>query len=89
MVSDYKSCFFVDEEIKRALAEDRVEVFLQPIYSTKEKSFTSAEALMRIRNEDGSMMSPAIFIPVAEKNGQIIELGERIFENLILHFENS
>ena len=82
MVSDYKSCFFVDEEIKRALAEDRVEVFLQPIYSTKEKSFTSAEALMRIRNEDGSMMSPAIFIPVAEKNGQIIELGERIFEKV-------
>ncbi len=72
----------VNKEIDDALEEDRVEVFLQPIFSNKEKSFTSAEALTRIRMKDGSMLSPGIFIPVAEKTGQIIPLGYRILEKV-------
>ena len=70
----------VKGEINRALLEDRVEVFLQPIFSTQKKRFTSAEALVRIRNTDGSLLAPGLFIPVAEETGQIIELGKRILE---------
>lgn len=66
--------------ILAAMAEDRVEVFFQPIYSTNEKKFVSAEALVRIRREDGSIIPPGLFIPVAEKTGLIEKLGERIFE---------
>ena len=40
---------------------------------------------MRIRQKDGSFLSPGVFIPVAENNGQIVELGERIF-NLVCKF---
>jgi EAL domain-containing protein (putative c-di-GMP-specific phosphodiesterase class I) len=68
------------EEIKRAMDEDRVEVFYQPIYSTAEDCFVSAEALVRIRQKDGSILPPGKFIPVAEKTGIIITLGERVFE---------
>lgn len=68
------------EEIKSALDEDRVEVFLQPIYSTHTNTFTSAEALVRIRKEDKSIIPPGLFIPVAEQTGLIVELGERVFE---------
>ena len=67
------------------MAEDRVEVFLQPIYSNGEKYFTSAEALVRIRERNGSIMPPGLFIPVAEDSGQILELGERVFEK-VCHF---
>ncbi len=68
------------EEILRAMDEDRVEVFYQPIYSTADDSLVSAEALVRIRQRDGNILSPGVFIPVAEKTGIIIQLGERVFE---------
>lgn len=70
------------EKIMKALEEDRVEVFYQPIYSIKDQAFTSAEALVRIRNTDGSLLSPGQFIPVAEENGLITVLGERVFEKV-------
>ncbi|MCM1430465.1 MAG: EAL domain-containing protein [Muribaculaceae bacterium] len=70
------------QEIKKALREDRVEVFYQPIYDVREQRFSSAEALVRIRKRDGSLMSPGLFIPVAEANGLIDKLGERVFEKV-------
>ena len=68
--------------IDEALAEDRVEVFYQPFYNVEKGTFTAAEALARIREKDGSMIPPGEFIPVAEKNGQIIPLGIRVFEKV-------
>lgn len=80
MVARYREQYLIEQEIADALSEDRVEVFLQPIYSNHEKCVCSAEALARIRTKDGELLSPARFIPVAESNGQILELGERVFE---------
>ncbi|MDE6312343.1 MAG: EAL domain-containing protein [Lachnospiraceae bacterium] len=65
--------------IQNAIEENRVEVFYQPIYSTSKKQYVSAEALVRIINPDGSLVPPGQFIPVAEKNGAILELGEIVF----------
>lgn len=79
-IDDYDRQDRMSGEIRRALNEDRVEVFLQPIYNIDRKAFTSAEALVRIRNKDGSLLSPGLFIPVAEETGQIIELGQRVLD---------
>ena len=79
MIAKYMEKYIVEAQISEALQEECVEVFFQPIYCNTEKRFTSAEALVRIRQKDGSFLSPGIFIPVAENNGQIVELGERIF----------
>jgi EAL domain-containing protein (putative c-di-GMP-specific phosphodiesterase class I) len=76
-------------DILRALEEDRVEVFYQPIYSTLEKHIVSAEALARIRNADGSIMPPGEFIPVAEETGLIASLGERVFEKVCVFLKDS
>ncbi|MBR4514181.1 MAG: EAL domain-containing protein [Lachnospiraceae bacterium] len=66
--------------IKDAIAEDRVEVFYQPIYSIADKKFVSAEALARLRDRDGGIVMPGRFIPVAEEYGLIEKIGERVFE---------
>lgn len=71
--------------IMKAMEDDRVEVFFQPIYSTHTKRFVSAEALVRIRREDGSIIPPGLFIPIAEETGLIVKLGERVFEK-VCHF---
>ena len=70
----------IRQTIIHAIREDRVEVFFQPIYSTVEKRFVTAEALVRIRDKDGGFISPGRFITVAEDSGMILKLGERIFE---------
>lgn len=72
----------IEVELRKALIENRVETFFQPIYSTKEKKITSCEALARIRKKDGSILMPNDFIPVAEENGSILELGYKIFEQV-------
>lgn len=70
----------MQDEILLALKENRVEVFLQPIFDTHTKTFLSAEALVRIRTPEGGLISPGLFIPAAEKSGSIVDLGERVFE---------
>ena len=88
-VMKYRERKVIEQKISAALEEDRVEVFFQPIYSNKESRFTSAEALVRIREEDGGLMPPGVFISVAEKSGQIVELGERVFEKVCQFLKNS
>ena len=68
--------------IVEALMENRVEVFYQPIFSVKDKKFNCAEALVRIRDENGQIVPPGKFIGIAEKKGLIIRLGECVFEQV-------
>lgn len=72
----------VEQLIMSAMEENRVEVYYQPIYSTKEGSFTCAEALVRIKDENGKMVPPGVFIDIAEQNGMILRLGEIVFEQV-------
>ncbi|MQN01279.1 MAG: EAL domain-containing protein [bacterium LCO1.1] len=71
------------KEVENAIAEDRIEPFFQPIYSTNEDAFTGAEALVRIRREDGSIVPPGMFIPVTEKTGQVTNIGDIMFEKTL------
>ena len=75
--------------IRDALAEDRVVVYYQPIYSVEQKRFTSAEALVRIVDHDGNLVPPGAFIHVAESNGMIIELGKRVLEKTCQFYQNN
>lgn len=84
LILKYREKKLIQDEICAALDEDRVEVYLQPIFSNNENRFTSAEALVRIRKTDGSMLSPGVFIPIAEESGLIVELGDRIFEKVCI-----
>lgn len=65
-----------------AIDYDRVEVYYQPIFSMGEQRFTSAEALIRIRDKSDKIVPPNTFINVAEQNGMIIRLGEIVFEKV-------
>jgi len=89
VVERFRQRFVMEQKIAEALEEDRVEVHLQPVYCPKEKQYTSAEAVVRIREKDGSLISPALFIPAAENSGQVLELGERIFEKVCEFLCNS
>ena len=78
----------MQNEIVKALDEDRVEVFFQPIYSVKDGKFRSAEALARIRGRDGRIIMPGQFIPIAEKTGLVEDIGDRVFEKCCYAIKN-
>lgn len=69
--------------IDRALSNHYFSVFYQPIYDTKTKKFRSAEALLRLRDPKYGYISPAVFIPIAEKNGEIHAIGSFVIEEVI------
>lgn len=89
VINKYRERPLIEQEITNALSENRVEVFLQPIFSNNKQKFTSAEALVRIRKTDGSLLPPDAFIPVAESSGQIVLLGERVFEKVCEFLKNT
>jgi len=66
--------------IKDALRDDRVTVFFQPKVDSKDESVIGAEALVRIMKEEGGLVSPGLFIPVAEKTGLITDIDDRVYE---------
>lgn len=68
----------VEKAVKQAMDRDELQVYYQPIYSVNKGVYNSAEALVRLHDEELGWISPEIFIPIAEKNGLIIEMGEMI-----------
>ena len=68
--------------LKQSLAQNQFEVYYQPIYSVKKKKFTTAEALIRLTNEELGFVSPDEFIPIAERNGLILLIGEFVFRSV-------
>lgn len=72
----------IEKALNDAINNGEVIVNYQPIYNNKLDKFTSAEALMRIKDKDGKFIPPDIFIPIAEKNGLIIKLGMNLFEQV-------
>lgn len=61
--------------IRDAIDKNRLQVYYQPIYDVKKGKFTSAEALIRLIDPDYGFVPPDLFIPRAEKNGMIHEIG--------------
>lgn len=58
-----------------AIEQDLVSLVYQPIRDLSSDGVKGAEALMRLRLLDGTMVPPNIFIPIAERTGAIMDLG--------------
>ena len=66
----------LETDLRKAIADEALEVHYQPCVSLQTNRITGCEALVRWRHPDRGTISPAEFIPVAEETGLINELGE-------------
>lgn len=89
VIDNYKREGTVLKVLEEALATDRIDVYYQPIYSVKEKKIVSAEALVRLTDSELGFISPDEFIPLAERNGSIVAIGETIFEKVCCFVERT
>ena len=81
-LADFEERISLKRSMENAIDKREVEVFLQPIVAAKSRKVVGAEALARIRDSEGDIIPPSAFIPLAEKNGRINQLGEQVFEKV-------
>lgn len=76
----------IENKLKEALFNQNFVMNFQPQYYVRDKKLRGMEALIRWRDNDGKMISPAVFIPIAEKNGTIVPIGAWVIEESIKYF---
>jgi diguanylate cyclase (GGDEF)-like protein len=62
--------------IRDAVLHDRFELHYQPLYEMSKRRLIGFEALVRLIKEDGTLIPPAVFIPIAEDMRLIDKIGE-------------
>ncbi len=72
--ANYK--LFVENNLRRALTQNELEVFYQPKLCLKSGQLLGMEALLRWQHPEKGMISPDQFIGVAEETGLIIPIGK-------------
>jgi len=79
-VYEYERRILVERLIDKALHNKSFKVYYQPIWSYHTCKVQSAEALCRLIDDEYGVISPDEFIPVAERNGSILEIGQFVFD---------
>lgn len=68
----------LEADLRTAIANDEFEPFFQPKVDFRTGAICGAEALVRWRRADGSLVSPGLFIPMAEHIGLISSIGDTV-----------
>ena len=77
----------LEAELKGALERGELEVHFQPILDAKEHRLACVEALLRWRHPERGMIGPEHFVPVAERTGLIIPIGEWVIESTLAQLQ--
>ena len=75
MDSDLQVQFKLETMVRDAVLHDRFELHYQPIYEMAGRRLIGYEALIRLPAEDGTLIPPLVFIPVAEDLQLIDKIG--------------
>lgn len=70
-------------DLRKAINGEQFEIYYQPIIDLQEDLLTKAEALLRWHHPEAGLVSPAVFIPIAEETGLISEIGNWVFYKAI------
>jgi len=71
-------------DLHDALTEQQFSLVYQPIVRLADGQIHKAEALLRWQHPSRGLLGPAEFIPLAEASGLIIEIGDWVFEQVVL-----
>ena len=78
--------FLYEQEVETfldiAIEEDLFEVYYQPVFDIELGRFITIEALSRLRHPALGNISPEVFIGIAERNGQIAQIGHLQFRKV-------
>ena len=79
LVRDAEWCVRASE----AIAESRLELWLQPVVPLRSVQSGHFEVLVRLRETDGSVISPYHFLPALERFGKMLELDRYVLRQAV------
>jgi diguanylate cyclase (GGDEF)-like protein/PAS domain S-box-containing protein/excisionase family DNA binding protein len=77
------------KRLRDALDKDEIVLFSQPIVRLSDRKTTHHEILLRIRDDNGTYISPAEFMDVAESTGIVKEIDLRVVKKLLDYITRS
>ncbi len=83
ILDDFLQNASIENKLKEAAFHENFVMYFQPQYRIRDGKLRGAEALIRWKDDDGNMISPSVFIPIAEKNGAIVPIGDWVIEESI------
>ena len=86
ILNDFLQNVSIENKLKEAVFCQNFTLNFQPQYHIEGKKLRGVEALIRWKDSDGKMISPAVFIPIAEKNGTIVPIGCWVIEESIKNY---
>lgn len=72
----------LESDLRGALAKEQFVIYYQPQINTQSHRIIGAEALIRWIHPQRGLVSPGLFIPLAEETGLIQEIGEWILDHV-------
>ena len=75
MLAASMSALNAKAELSAAIARNEFVLFYQPLVHLRDGSIYGMEALIRWMHPDKGLVSPGLFIPLAEQTGRIVEIG--------------
>ncbi|KQT88352.1 EAL domain-containing protein [Aurantimonas sp. Leaf443] len=72
-----------EEELALAVERGQLELHFQPLYALSPHRLAGFEALVRWRHPERGMISPAVFIPVAETSGSMERIGAWVLDEAL------
>ena len=73
------------KKLRDALDNDQIVLFAQPVVRLSDLKTTHHEILLRIRDDSGTYISPAVFMEIAETLGVVQEIDLRVVEKVLAH----
>ncbi len=80
MEKQIKDSIQLEKDLRQAIKNDEFELFYQPLFDLEQNKITTLEALIRWQKPGEGYVSPAEFIPFAEKTGLITEIGQWVLQ---------
>lgn len=83
ILNDFLQKINIENKLKEATFNQNFVMYFQPQYHANDRKLRGVEALIRWKDDEGNMISPSVFIPIAEKNGSIVPIGTWVIEESI------
>ncbi len=86
ILQDFLQTVNIENKLKEAVFNKNFCLHFQPQYYNNSHRLRGVEALIRWKDDENRMISPSVFIPIAEKNGAIIPIGSWVMEESIRYY---
>ena len=86
ILDDFLKNVKIENKLKDAVFQQNFTMYYQPQFRTNDRALRGVEALIRWKDDNGKMISPAVFIPIAEKSGAIVPIGTWVIEESLRAF---